>query len=574
MNIHKTYCSIVIATSLTVLCSGTAEKAVTAVTEGNYQRIQQLIQQENVDPNTTGKFERTLLHIAAEHNHVEISKLLLDNNANPNAQPDREKLTSEGPITAFQLTGTPLHIASRLGHEKIVRQLLAHNAEVNVFDVIARKTPLYEASRSGYEHIVNMLLTHGADPNITSTTTPLYVATEHGYARIAELLLQYNANPDVGYQQKIYLPGTADQVTAVPISEAPLHTALERDNDQMAILLLRYQADPRIIDAQEDKTPLRIAYERGNVRLIMLLLQYEAYPYKPPHGEMDPLEHVLLQPLDEEDTSELHPAQPLLTFNILSDKMRNSLIDHTSSDRIRQLVTYTNSLEHGEDLVEAADTVAHAKVCIGHGKYQLASKIMQEHAFSAKSRAYVMLHALMLNYIRHDAHLQAFIHTHSTSETVKAMSSVLQSEIQQGRLAEPVFAYTLQHYPQFISDDLKHIQKLPYHMIYRISHAAQQSRIDQGLLIALGTRIQELQATPTEMHHAMHQMHERLATFQENRKTFLHYLAYAPLYADVARKLTPKILNNHDVTFQRQSGDKSPEILGLGLHKLYQINSS
>lgn len=88
----------------------------------------------------------TALHIAAELNQLEIVKLLIENNANPNLENKKGK--------------TPLMKASSKGNEKIVKYLLDHNADPN-HENKKGESALIFASSCGHETIVKLLVERG-----------------------------------------------------------------------------------------------------------------------------------------------------------------------------------------------------------------------------------------------------------------------------------------------------------------------------------------------------------------------------------------------------------------------------
>ncbi len=85
-----------------------------AVAQGNYVAVKQFIERDPTSVHQQDKNEKTPLHIAANRGDVEITHLLLKNDAQVNAIDD--------------LGETPLHVAAWNEHIEIARLLLVHGA--------------------------------------------------------------------------------------------------------------------------------------------------------------------------------------------------------------------------------------------------------------------------------------------------------------------------------------------------------------------------------------------------------------------------------------------------------------
>lgn len=184
--------------------------------------------------------------------------------------------------------GTPLYIAIGKGHIDIVKLLLYKNAdpEIQYLD----RTPLFLAVEKGHIDIIRLLLHHKADPNIANLEgTPLYRAVEHGYADLVELLLDNKANPNIKHTNGIpdYVVSQDGRYTKVSkINDengefiiscgTSLHKAVEKDNLALVKLLLDHNADPNIIAFRG--TPLYIAAGHRMIDIVKLLLHFKAYP--------------------------------------------------------------------------------------------------------------------------------------------------------------------------------------------------------------------------------------------------------------------------------------------------------
>ena len=157
----------------------------------------------NLNPREKAKY--TLLHTAALHGRLEITQVLLDHGADPNAE-------TEGRDTA-------LHLVSRGEYDSqengvgIARLLLKHGMDVHLKNT-QQDTALLCAASKGRLEIVQLLLDHGANPNKENVrdSTPLHLVSsgeynlqEHGVG-IARLLLERGANPNSREKTRYCIP--------------------------------------------------------------------------------------------------------------------------------------------------------------------------------------------------------------------------------------------------------------------------------------------------------------------------------------------------------------------------------
>jgi ankyrin repeat protein len=135
---------------------------------------------------------RTPLAYAAEYGHREVAKLLLEKNADVNAQ--------GGDYRDYR---NALQAASLGGHEQVVRLLLEKNAEVNAPGGFYGNA-LQAASLEGHEQVVKLLLEKNADVNAQGRHygNALQAASLEGHEQVVKLLLEKNA--DVNAQGGLY----------------------------------------------------------------------------------------------------------------------------------------------------------------------------------------------------------------------------------------------------------------------------------------------------------------------------------------------------------------------------------
>ncbi|KAJ3698027.1 hypothetical protein LUZ61_001732 [Rhynchospora tenuis] len=143
--------------------------------------------------------ENTVLHIAAEHGHLELAKHLIRN--------DNTLLTSQN-----SRQETPLHLAARAGNHRIISLivLLAEESGVGTYEVLMKRstngdTVLHEAARHGHEDVVQVLMT--VAPSLSAevnnaSMSPLYLAVFRKSVGVVKALLESSHSSAVGPNQQ------------------------------------------------------------------------------------------------------------------------------------------------------------------------------------------------------------------------------------------------------------------------------------------------------------------------------------------------------------------------------------
>jgi len=129
----------------------------------------------------------TVLIIAAQNNHMEIVKMLLEKGANFEV-----KCHSR----SWCLGKDTLIYAANFGNLDIIKLLLAKGANINVQDKVGN-SPLMMAARNGYETVTQFLLDNGANVNLINDGgySALTYATEQGHENIFKQLDAKGAYP-------------------------------------------------------------------------------------------------------------------------------------------------------------------------------------------------------------------------------------------------------------------------------------------------------------------------------------------------------------------------------------------
>ena len=224
----------------------------------------------------------TPLHNAAGLGHLEVARLLLDNDADPNSK------SSGG--------GTPLHLAATYGHVEVARLLISSGADLVAGSTGTNAngiTALHFAAGHGQAEVAELLLTSGADPNIkdSASRTPLDLAARNGHSEAAQVLLRRGADPNVtnddglsplflagclGYARVVayLLANGADVNLCGPGLVTPLHAAVSGANAHAVKSLLVSGADPNA-KTDDGRTPLAMC-DPSDERIQRLLREHGA----------------------------------------------------------------------------------------------------------------------------------------------------------------------------------------------------------------------------------------------------------------------------------------------------------
>ncbi len=189
----------------------------------------------NLDLQNTGGF--TALHVAVMNKNVDLVKVLLEANTDPDIQ-------------TYENNTTPLFMG--IGHR------------VNINDITACTSNIKKKNDITVQ-IVKLLLKYKADPNILNTngTSPLMVASRIGDIEMVNLLLKAKARMDI--QENTGLTA--------------LMSASHANHLEICKTLLDHAADVNYISTNNRSTALSEAITNNNLEIVKLLILEGSDPY-------------------------------------------------------------------------------------------------------------------------------------------------------------------------------------------------------------------------------------------------------------------------------------------------------
>ncbi|MCY4587926.1 MAG: ankyrin repeat domain-containing protein, partial [Bryobacterales bacterium] len=182
---------------------------------------------------------------------------------------DHDQLTAVNSLIAHearldaadrQTDATPLHLTVANDKPELTKRLLDEQANPNIRDVNG-STPLHLAASAQSPDTADLLLKSGADPNIANMDrmTPLHVSTFCGAHETTDRLIQRGANVHAQDQN----------------GATPLHNAATANCTKSIDHLLKAGADPRAHVPDKLGTPAETAQEYGNTEASARLSQAE-----------------------------------------------------------------------------------------------------------------------------------------------------------------------------------------------------------------------------------------------------------------------------------------------------------
>jgi len=257
----------------------------------------------------------TPLHMAIEHNKLEVATLLLERGANIDAHANNQH--------------TPLNIAIFTNNLKAAQLLLEYGANINSRDDKDR-TPLHHAIC--YNHHTNslkyvkFLLDKGADPNATDykKRTPLHKAIRYDYLKAIQALLY-----DKNYKKTVLNISDYKGLTI-------LHTAIYYHQilENLARMIRQaYKKHPELRNTmnQDGYTPLHLAVSEGNSGIVNVFLEQEERPIC------------------------MHTVNPKNGKNLFHTAMEHALTDINKCSSTLKVLKYYHSKEDISTLLNTKD---------------------------------------------------------------------------------------------------------------------------------------------------------------------------------------------------------------------------
>ncbi|MCX7897240.1 MAG: ankyrin repeat domain-containing protein [Rhodocyclaceae bacterium] len=159
--------------------AGAYEDLLKAIEQNDTATVRTLVER-GMDANTTDPQGSTLLHWAARHGNLELTRFLLAQRANPNRR--------------NRFGDTPLMLAALAGQLDVVRLLLDHRAKVD----LGGWNALHYAAFNGHAEILPWLLAAGAeiDKPAPNGETALMLASRNGHFEAVRVLVGSGAKVD------------------------------------------------------------------------------------------------------------------------------------------------------------------------------------------------------------------------------------------------------------------------------------------------------------------------------------------------------------------------------------------
>ncbi|KAG9238187.1 ankyrin repeat-containing domain protein [Amylocarpus encephaloides] len=161
--------------------------------EHNRLNIVQLLLARNADIRAQDRWGCTALHVAAMKGHEESTKLLISYYTTSSSS------LHDLPHILDSYGATPFHVAADSGlSTRIISILLSAGAAIDLRDTRAGFSPLHFAAQKGHESIVRILVDSGASVGMNARCgwNALHLAVQGGHDAVVAVLLERGAEVD------------------------------------------------------------------------------------------------------------------------------------------------------------------------------------------------------------------------------------------------------------------------------------------------------------------------------------------------------------------------------------------
>jgi ankyrin repeat protein len=248
---------------------------------GEVKKLESLLEKHPELLDAKGWFERTPLHCAAQHAHVDCVRLLIERGADVNARSQLSAATA-----LFNAVDSQRHEASPGDALSCAQLLLENGADPNVRSTNRAETAVFHVQSL---EMLLLLAKYGADLNVISDEDQ-YPFEYHAYYVGDPALLKFWLERDVNVN---HVPGFGEP--ALPGVVSNLGTD-EHDEERLGQIkqLLDYGADPNIAESLFGHSPLHIAVSNGRMDIARQLLDGGADPNFQNRAKETPL-HVAVK---------------------------------------------------------------------------------------------------------------------------------------------------------------------------------------------------------------------------------------------------------------------------------------
>ena len=252
-----------------------------AVTVGNSEAVEFLLQLETVNIDHTNEEGKTALMLACERGHEDIVHSLLSAGANVNIQDNKG--------------WTALMIASEHNHISIIQMLLQADANPHLIKSNGSNAVMIASYHGNYE-VVELLISKGVDYKYQREDgwNAFMLACQNGCTQIVELLLKEQVDPNV--QEKdgwnafmLACQNGCTQIVELLLKEQVDPNVQEKDGwnafmlacqngcTQIVELLLKEQVDPNVQE-KDGWNAFMLACQNGHTQIVELLLKEQVDP--------------------------------------------------------------------------------------------------------------------------------------------------------------------------------------------------------------------------------------------------------------------------------------------------------